>query len=118
MKIYEGNRYPVVRVVVRDGTIIYPLIHVLRHSPDGFEWGYGGSGPADLALSILTDYLGDQEIAYKFYQAFKWAFIALFPHTEWKLSGDEIEQWFTSKYPFFTLNFNSSERSLQKPWQP
>ncbi len=23
------------------------------HSPSGFEWGYGGSGPADLALNIL-----------------------------------------------------------------
>ncbi|MBT9252140.1 MAG: hypothetical protein KM296_00220 [Brockia lithotrophica] len=34
-----------------------PLHHVERHSPTGFEWGYGGSGPADLALSILHDYL-------------------------------------------------------------
>lgn len=24
-----------------------------NHSPDGFEWGYGGSGPAQLALGIL-----------------------------------------------------------------
>jgi hypothetical protein len=23
------------------------------HSPDGYEWGYGGSGPADFALNIL-----------------------------------------------------------------
>lgn len=34
----------------------YDLIHVVIHSPDGFECGYGGSGPSDLALSILTDY--------------------------------------------------------------
>jgi hypothetical protein len=33
-----------------------PLVHVMRHSPDGFEYGYGGSGPADLALSILVDF--------------------------------------------------------------
>jgi len=25
---------------------------VIHHSPTGFEWGYGGSGPADLALNI------------------------------------------------------------------
>src|SRR5258708_36011467 len=24
------------------------LRHVIYHSPSGFEWGYGGSGPADL----------------------------------------------------------------------
>ena len=27
------------------------------HSPDGFQIGYAGSGPADLAYSILTDYM-------------------------------------------------------------
>jgi hypothetical protein len=32
--------------------------HVIRHSPDGFEWGYSGSGPSDLALSICWDALG------------------------------------------------------------
>ena len=26
---------------------------VVHHSPDGFEYGYGGSGPSDLALNIL-----------------------------------------------------------------
>jgi len=29
---------------------------VCWHSPDGFEWGYSGSGPADLALNILEAY--------------------------------------------------------------
>lgn len=27
-----------------------PCVH---HSPDGFEWGYPGSGPSDLALNLL-----------------------------------------------------------------
>jgi hypothetical protein len=35
-----------------------PLTHFLRHSPAGFEWGYGGSGPADLARALLIDALG------------------------------------------------------------
>lgn len=26
---------------------------VTHHSPDGYEWGYTGSGPADLALNIM-----------------------------------------------------------------
>ena len=26
---------------------------VIHHSPTGYEWGYGGSGPSDLALNIL-----------------------------------------------------------------
>jgi hypothetical protein len=49
----------VVRVQLDDGGVaVRPLAHVVRHSPDGLEWGYGGSGPADLALSILCDHLG------------------------------------------------------------
>lgn len=31
------------------------------HSPDGFEWGYGGSGPADLALNILGMFVNARE---------------------------------------------------------
>ena len=30
---------------------------VTHHSPDGYEWGYGGSGPADFALNILENLL-------------------------------------------------------------
>jgi len=26
---------------------------IRHHSPDGIEWGYAGSGPADLAINIL-----------------------------------------------------------------
>src|SRR5207302_1533158 len=36
------------------------LRHIPSHSPDGFEWGYGGSGPADLALAILIDHLRER----------------------------------------------------------
>lgn len=35
------------------------LPHHVRHSPDGFSWGYEGSGPAELARCILIDVLGD-----------------------------------------------------------
>jgi len=30
---------------------------ITYHSPDGFEFGYGGSGPADLALNIVEFFL-------------------------------------------------------------
>ena len=35
------------------------LAHRAIHSPDGFEWGYAGSGPADLAFSILLSEIGE-----------------------------------------------------------
>lgn len=30
-----------------------PLAHHVKHSPDGFSWGYGGSGPSELARCLL-----------------------------------------------------------------
>jgi hypothetical protein len=37
-----------------------PLPHLIRHSPAGFNCGYDGNGPRDLALSLLLDALGDK----------------------------------------------------------
>lgn len=45
-----------------------PRLDVRNHSPTGFEWGYAGSGPAQLALALLTDALGDEERAKSLYQ--------------------------------------------------
>lgn len=79
-KIYKADRkrYGTMVVVVEPGsknTSQRNLPHITRHSPDGFEWGYGGSGPSDLALSILVDAVGSVQ-AEEHYQGFKWAFIA------------------------------------------
>ena len=30
---------------------------IVRHSPDGFEWGYGRSGPLDLGLNLVEQIL-------------------------------------------------------------
>lgn len=39
-------------------TTVKPLTHYPYHST-GLEFGYGGSGPADLALAILADHFGE-----------------------------------------------------------
>jgi hypothetical protein len=57
-----------------------------NHSPTGFEFGYGGSGPAQLALAILADCCGD-ELAVTYHQPFKWAVIARFPADGGSLTG-------------------------------
>jgi hypothetical protein len=58
---YHGRRVPGgTEVTVRNDAAGWsgPLHHFVRHSPTGFGWGYGGSGPADLARSLLIDALG------------------------------------------------------------
>jgi len=44
-------------------SVLRPRFDLRRHSPDGFNWGYEGSGPAQLALALLADYLGRPETA-------------------------------------------------------
>ena len=48
---------------------------VRNYSPDGFCWGYGGSGAAQLALAILLHYF-DKLDAIRFHHTFKWEVIA------------------------------------------
>lgn len=74
-----------------------PLPHIVRHSPTGLQWGYSGSGPADTAVSILTDYLGYVPAAVV-YQTFKMDLIAT-AGKRLEIDTDEIKAWFMSKYP-------------------
>lgn len=66
---YQGIRAPdgVAVVVTREDGTQANLRRVVLHSPTGFEWGYGGSGPADLALSILADVLGEMPSSRELY---------------------------------------------------
>jgi hypothetical protein len=89
---YEGRREGYVADVTVDGRPLNPRLDLWNHSPTGFEWGYGGSGPAQLALAILADHLNDDERALVFYQRFKWSVIAELPKKGWTLTGAEIEQ--------------------------
>lgn len=66
---------------------------VYNHSPDGFSWGYGGSGPAQLALAILCDAIGPAE-AVRFHQEFKRARIAtLEPDKPWTMPVGDVLGW-------------------------
>ncbi|MDH3664374.1 MAG: DUF6166 domain-containing protein [Alphaproteobacteria bacterium] len=68
-----------------------PRLDLANHSPDGFAWGYGGSGPAQLSLALLADALGDDERALRLYQPFKHAYIAgLRQDKAWEVSEDFI----------------------------
>lgn len=106
MKTYRGyGGFNGTRVEVEENDVVRPLLHYVRHSPDGFSWGYAGSGPSELARCILLDYLGlngEFELPVD-YQAFKFAIVAHWPwdahrypnSTEpmWTLTGEEIEAW-------------------------
>lgn len=117
---YVGTRDPKTRscTVQVDGQNLPPRYDLRNHSPSGFEWGYNGSGPAQLALAILTHHLQDPSnhgivlkalgctemppaeerlgvqdyefLALCFYQKFKSRVICLLPDEGWTLTASEV----------------------------
>lgn len=71
----------------------FPSQAVRNHSPTGFAWGYGGSGPAQLALAILMDRGVPPRIAERFYQAFKWDCISRLPGKKFRLPIAVVDSW-------------------------
>ena len=64
----------------------------VSHSPDGFEWGYAGSGPAELALNILILFVSRSE-AWRLHQAFKVQFIVPMPSEGGAIKAEDIQAW-------------------------
>jgi len=69
-------------------------LELVNHSPSGFEWGYSGSGPAQLALALLLDYTEEETFALDHYQAFKTEVVSQLDCAgsdgRWRLTGREI----------------------------
>jgi hypothetical protein len=94
---YVGVRTVGGATVAREDGRVNPLplrTDIRPHSPTGFEWGYGGSGPAQLALAILADAVGSER-ARTLYQKFKFQVIAGFTGDRWELTRDEVIRWVT-----------------------
>ena len=79
-----------------DGTARMTCPHVVRHSPSGPEWGYGGSGPADCARSVLLA-LTDEATADAHCQAFKAEVIARLPGQGAVIQRAAVFAWVASR---------------------
>ena len=87
-------------VVFDDGSS-ESLASAAKHSPDGFQIGYGGSGPSELAYSLLLDYavrskkyglLDNLSKAEKYYQQFKNDFI-VDAKEHFEINSDSVGLW-------------------------
>ena len=68
----------------------------VRHSPDGFQWGYAGSGPAELSRAILVCVIkGDDRARHpRCYQRFKADVISRIKRDEFELSFKSVQEWY------------------------
>lgn len=91
---------------------------IVHHSSTGFEWGYGGSGPSELALNVVAFHLEAHrhhftrrfgvdvmherfrvlggrcpELAWDLHQDFKWDLIAKVPRDGGLVYALDIWKW-------------------------
>ena len=90
MKTYVGGRSLAGAEVTVDGKPLPPRFDLKRLSPTGFEWTYEGNGPAQLALALLADHLGDDAKALQLYQPFMRAVVADLDNS-WELTSADID---------------------------
>jgi hypothetical protein len=117
MAFTQGLTYYGIRDAIRGASVkrsdcvyIKERREMARHS-DGFEWGYGGSGPAQLAVALLMDtledadhYLGARDIwgqkpdekaewALSHYQKFKWEVVCELDRKGFSLPQEDVRAW-------------------------
>lgn len=89
-RIFSGERTIDGAQVTVDGRELAPQLAVKTFSDRGFEWGYEGNGPKQLALAILAEHWGDSERALSASNEFAARVVANFGN-EWQMDSDDIE---------------------------
>ncbi len=102
---------------------------VVHHSPTGYEFGFGGSGPADLALNILNLFVPPEadglrpvkcyrhtasRTAWQLHQSFKWKFIGPLPEEGGVLPGTLIRAWIAEQQPAILECYAPLDQELEQ----
>ena len=99
MKEYIGTRLPDGSTIVRvrnvpvSGEVTYlldPRLDIADHSPTGLNWGYSGSGPAQLALALAADHLGSDDPPSHITFLLKQEIVRGLPYDGWAFTSGDI----------------------------
>lgn len=104
-RLFKGIRTKNGAFVTYEDVPLDLRLDLKEHSPMGFEWGYNGSGPKQLALAILAKVGGD-EFSLRAYVEFSKNFIEIINDDVWMLDYKDIRQWmnlFACEYLLPTL---------------
>jgi len=109
LHLWDGTPFAMVQAIYSDGRLALAkglsnrvvsldleaeLIALAYHGPIGFSWGDDSSGSAQLALAILADYLGDDELGLRLYQQFQSDVISRFiANANFVLVDRQIDAW-------------------------
>ena len=97
-------------------------LDLVRHSPAGFDWGYTGSGPAQLACALLLNYTDNETVAQQHYIQFRNDVVSQLvcdgPADCWHLTGEDIEAALAEfeEYQTLTPDGGTPSSSLPANW--
>ena len=98
---FEPRFFDLILTRSPDGSAEANVPHkIVRHSPTGFEWGYGGSGPSELALNALAAMVGEERATRNdLYQFFKEEFLACMPFQGGTIKAESVMNWYERNRP-------------------
>ena len=70
---------------------VKPRTDLVKH--DRFDWGRNNIGARQLAVSLLADALGNDDVALDLCEEFSSAVIARLPHKPRKIKAEAIRAW-------------------------
>jgi hypothetical protein len=83
-------------VLVEDAAGWRPLPRVSHESAEGWGWGYGGVGAADLARSLLADHLG-RPAPRAVWRCFVWEVVGRWAQGwRWVYTSADLDAWLAS----------------------
>lgn len=92
--VYKGTRATNGRCLVTcDGVELQTRRELRNHSATGFEWGFNGSGPAQLALAMLCDFFRDDAKGLEYYEEFKTDILAPIGSDNWTIKSETLVEW-------------------------
>jgi hypothetical protein len=91
MKTYRAERTATGVLVTVDDRPLDPRRDLRDLGAEAFEWGYEGTGPAQLALAILADLRGPAE-ALEHYRLFMETVVGELPPEGWTRTDGDFEQ--------------------------
>lgn len=89
MTTYHGDRTLDGLEVTVDSKALLPRTDIKAYSDNGFEWGYEGVEPTQLALAILSHHFDDDAKALQHAEAFMRGVVANF-NNEWEMTTDDV----------------------------
>ena len=104
-RIFRGKRVEDIRLVevVQDERVVLlplkPSLQIAEHSPEGFNWGYERSGPAQLTLGILYEVTGNVALSREYYPLFKIDHVSQWSE-HWEMRESEVLEWLVMSEPW------------------